>query len=275
NGGSNFTDNPRVRVERLAGGGWEPYADQSGELPVTLEFPQGSEVASYLLGDQQWHWTAHFETFIAPFDPGERPRATPPGTYRFVVDGMRREGGAAVPYAVESEPFEVSSWSGITVEDLRLEADRTVSFRIGPRSTYTVGGPGSDVDVVGAGPTIEAEIGPIDYPDSYPSTTQFIRERRTAYRDPDAPGDASRLEWFCFACSFRPWVDAGDAAGAEVTIVRADGSLERVAATPSGHRWVAARALGPGETAFVEAGGVLDEHGNFNGERSNEVSPDG
>jgi hypothetical protein len=39
NGGSNFTDNPAVTVQRQTEDGWEDYADQSGEIPVTLDFP--------------------------------------------------------------------------------------------------------------------------------------------------------------------------------------------------------------------------------------------
>src|SRR3712207_760223 len=31
-GGSNYTDDPRVRVERRVGDRWEPFADQSGEI---------------------------------------------------------------------------------------------------------------------------------------------------------------------------------------------------------------------------------------------------
>ncbi len=41
-------------------------------------------------------------------------------------------------------------WDGITVEDLRLEPNRTVSFQVGPRRVLE-----------------GEEIGPIDYPDSY------------------------------------------------------------------------------------------------------------
>jgi hypothetical protein len=271
NGGSNFTDNPVVRVERrVAGGEWRPYADQSGELPVTLEFPQGDEVASYLVGGQDWNWTAHFEAFVSPFDTGERPLATPAGSYRFVVDGMRRSGGAPQPYHLVSDVFEVRPWSGITVEDFRLEPDRTMSFRLGPRSTYAVGGTGSEVEVVGDGPALQAEIGPVDYPDSYDSPTRFVDSRRTAYRDPAAPGDASRLEWFCFACGFRPWIDAGDAARAFVRIrSAATGALiARVEARPQGDRWVTTRTLGPGETAVVAAGDVRDAYGNRNGAAS-------
>ena len=44
---------------------------------------------------------------------------------RFVVDGRRREGepAAPVPYHLESEPFSVGPWSGITVEDFRLDRE--------------------------------------------------------------------------------------------------------------------------------------------------------
>jgi hypothetical protein len=289
NGGSNFTDNPVVRVERqtvLAGraapGGeaeevarWVPYADQSGELPVTLEFPQGPDVPSYLTGGQQWRWTAHFEAFVSQFDTGQPgPPATLAGSYRFVVDGTRRTGGAPVPYHLTSEEFEVAPWSGITIDDFRLEPDRTMSFRVGPRSSYTVGGPSSDVDVVGDGPQLEAGIGPIDYPDSYDSPTRFVDDRRTAFRDPAAPGDPARLEWFCFDCSFRPWLDSGDAKTAFVTIRSAStGELvKRVRATPSGGRWATSRALAAGEVAVVEPGDVTDRHGDYNGAASAELS---
>ena len=81
-------------------GRWQPFADQSGELQVTLEFPQGTDVASYLSGDQEWRWTAHFEAFVSPFDPGERPRATPTGVYRFPrrrAQARERQGDALPP----------------------------------------------------------------------------------------------------------------------------------------------------------------------------------
>jgi len=269
NGGSNFTDNPQVRVERLTGAQWEPYADQSGEIPVTLEFPEGPDTASYATGSHEWHWTAHFEAFVSPFptgapsDSGTGPQATPAGTYRFVVDGMRRQGGQPVPYHLESQQFEVRPWSGILVEDFRLEPDNTMSFTIGPRHVYQV--TGGDLGV--GGPDISAEIGPIDYPDSYDSPIPFIRERRSFRRDPAAPGDAAQLEWYCFTCSFRPWIDAGDADAAEVRILDvSDGSIDVVPATeqPNG-RWSTQRRLGETEIASVAVGGVEDEWANYNG----------
>jgi hypothetical protein len=265
NGGSNYTDDPRVLVERRRGdGSWEPYADQSGELPVTLKFPSGTDVASYEQGGQVWRWTAHFEAFVSRFDTGERPIATPPGAYRFVVDGQRRSGGAVVPYHLASHEFQVRPWSGITVEDVRVDGDGRVSFRVGPRHSYNVkdgGGP----DIAGA------EIGPIDYPDSYASQVPFIKDEREAIRDPDARGDASKLEWYCFACTFRPWVDAGDASDATVTVVHPDGSRERVRASEQGGRWVTSRALAAGDSAFVGSGCVQDAHGDYNGLASGAV----
>ena len=100
---------------RRAGGGWEQWADQSGELPVTVEFPSGPEtVPGYAAGQQEWRWTAHFEAFVAPFDVGRPELATPAGTYKFVVSGERREGHAVVPYEIESETFEVAPWDGIS-----------------------------------------------------------------------------------------------------------------------------------------------------------------
>jgi hypothetical protein len=260
NGGSNFTDNPVVKVQRQVNGQWVDYADQSGELPVTLEFPQGQEVQSYLQGNQRWHWTAHFEAFASTFDTGERPIATPEGTYRFIVDGTRRQGGQAVPYHLESSMFEVRPWTGITIDDLRIER-RTVSFKVGPRRT---------INVTGGGPTIAAEIGPIDYPDSYASGAPFIRNQRTVMRDPAAPGDASKLEWFCFTCTFRPWADTGDALSARITIEK--GNLRRsFPAQRREGRWVLDRALQKGETAYVAAGDVIDGYGNINGADSQEV----
>jgi len=271
NGGSNFTDNPTVTVERLEGGSWEMYADGSGEIPVTLKYPQGTEVASYLEENQRWHWTAHFESFVSSFDLGDRPRATPAGSYRFHIEGERRDGGQVVPYEIDSRTFEVSPWSGITAEDLVLEPDRTLSFRVGPRTTYAVDNESSEIEVNGSGPPIEARIGPIDYPDSYDSDVRFIKNRRTAYRDPAAPGDASKLEWFCFTCSFRPWLDAGDAEETEVTIFDADGNATRVPAAQEGGRWVTTETLEPGELAVVERGGAADKWQNFNGAASNAV----
>jgi hypothetical protein len=262
NGGSNFTDNPRVEVQRLGAAGWQPYAGQSGEVPVTLRFPQGEDTQSYLEGGHEWHWTAHFEAFAANFDTIEGTRATPDGTYRFVVDGQRRAGGRAVPYHLASQPFAVRPWDGITVEDLRAERAGRISFTSGPRSKLTVSA---------GGPAIQAEIGPIDYPDSYTSPARFIDASRQAFRDPAAPTDPARLEWYCFRCSFRPWADAGRAEAAWLTIVGPDGTEERIRAQRRGERFFVSRPLRRGERAFVAAGDMVDEFGNTNGGPSAEI----
>ncbi|HEX6117382.1 MAG TPA: hypothetical protein VFY99_09795 [Solirubrobacterales bacterium] len=245
-GGSNYTDDPEVQVLRRTADGWEQWADQSGELPVTVEFPSGLESApGYAAGQQEWRWTAHFEAFVAPFDVGRPERATPAGTYKFVVAGERREGGAVVPYEIESKTFEVLPWDGITVSDLRADPGGTVSFA-----------------ATGPEPSAEGATGSVDYPDSYagdPRAAQFIRDERTTLT---ARGES---ETFCFTCSFRPWLDSGEAARARVTFVGAGGEAEDVAATRQGDRWVTERALGEGESAFVGAGCVEDEYGNFNG----------
>jgi hypothetical protein len=257
NGGSNFTDNPEVRVQRQVDGEWEDYADGSGEVPVTLKFPQADEMPAYLSGAQRWEWTAHFEAFAANFDPGGG-RATPEGTYRFAVRGLHRQGGQAVPYTIESRPFEVRPWGGITVEDLRVDPSGRASFHVGPRSVR---------EWAQDGPPVTAQIGPIDYPDTYDSPTRFVRLTRFARRDPQAPEDPTRLEWYCFTCSFRPWADTGDAATVMFTI-----GSEQVPGILEDGRWRSARPLEPGETAFVAAGGVQDFFGNVNGQASQEVT---
>ncbi|MGH2978392.1 MAG: hypothetical protein ACRDLQ_01985, partial [Solirubrobacterales bacterium] len=262
NGGSNFTDDPRVEVQRLSGGEWTSYAGQSGEIPVTLRFPEGQNAQSYLEGGHEWAWTAHFEAFAANFDTIEGVRATPDGIYRFVVNGLRREGGQPAPYHLESEPFRVDPWDGITVEDLKVERAGRISFTVGPRRKLTVSS---------GGPTIQAEIGPIDYPDSYASPTGFVDDARQAFRDPQAPGDPALLEWYCFRCSFRPWADSGRPERAWLTVARSDGTQERIRAQRRGDRFFVSRPLRRGERAYVAAGDVTDAFGNLNGEQSASV----
>jgi hypothetical protein len=255
NGGSNFTDNPNVKVQRQVNGEWSDFADQSGEIPVTVKYPQGEDVQSYLQGDQNWIWTAHFEAFATKYDLGMAGHelATPAGTYRFVVDGERRDGGARRPYHLESSTFEVKPWSGITVSDVRRDPGGRISFKVGPQHTYTVGG-------------TAAEIGPIDYPDSYSSPARFIKNERTAYTDPAAPADPAKFEWYCFTCTFRPWADSGDVEVAYLTIVDPRGRLYRYKAKErSGNRFYVQRTLRPREQAYVRAGDVRDQYGNLNG----------
>ncbi len=263
NGGSNYTDNPDVHVQRLVSGRWRDYADQSGEIPVTVKYPGSGDMPAYLTGGQRWEWTATFEAFVSRFDVGSGGLATPAGTYRFVVDGQRREGAppAARPYRVESRAFAVKPWSGVTVDAPSVEPDRTLSFAVGPRHSFDAAAPG--------GGTVRAEIGPIDYPDTYKSPVRFIKDERLPMFDPAAPTDPSKIEWYCLTCSFRPWLDSGDATSARVTFVSARGRERVVRATKRGDgRWRTAGALRPGESAYVPAGAVRDAWGDYNGART-------
>ena len=176
-----------------------------------------------------------------------------------MVDGRRRQGGRSVPYHVESEPFQVDVWEGITVEDLRAERAGRISFTVGPRRNLTVSS---------GGPAIQAEIGPIDYPDSYASPARFIDETREAFRDPAAPADPALLEWFCFSCSFRPWADVGHPEAAWLTVTRSDGTQQKIRAQRRGDRFFVSRTLKRGERAHVAVGDVIDSFGNVNGEPS-------
>jgi Neutral/alkaline non-lysosomal ceramidase, N-terminal len=270
NGGSNYTDMPNVVVQRRRGSQWEEYATMDGELPVTLKFPSAGELPAYRQGGFDFQWTAHFEAFVSRFPLGDRPQATPPDTFRFVVDGKRRQGGSVKSYHLESRPFQVKRWSDVRVEDLRSDGG-VVSFRVGPRHHYPL-------PRVGGGDPVVSEIGPIDYPDSYSSSmrAKFIDPRRHAFRDPVDPNDPTRWEWYCrpnpdddsikkHGCSFRPWADTGDLVRAIVTFVDAKGGVHRVKAHKEGDRWVAERKLGAGEAAYVESGDACDEWENFNG----------
>jgi hypothetical protein len=252
-GGSNYTDDPQVVVERRAGERWTDEADMTGELPVTLEFPQGPELPSYRTGGHHWRWTAHFEAFASAFDTGRGRPATPAGEYRFAVRGHRRAAGGVAPYELVSESFRVRPWSGIEVEDLRVDPDGRASFRTGPRSTRLLG-------------ELAARIGPIDYPDSYASPARFVGVGWTGVRDPAAPDDPDRIEWYCDTCSFRPWLDFGEAERAAFTFVAADGTRRPVAARLEDGRWTSAEALAGGERALVARGAVRDRFGNFNGQ---------
>ena len=97
-GGSNFTDNPRVKVEREVQGTWQDWAGQSGEIPVTVEYPEGPDTPSYETGSFEWRWTAHFEAFAARFETIEGVRATPAGA--LPLRGRRRAAHGRRPGAL-------------------------------------------------------------------------------------------------------------------------------------------------------------------------------
>ena len=246
-GGSNYTDDPRVRVQRRVKGEWVDYADQSGEVPMTVKYPKPEEMPAHETGSYRWEWTAHFEAFNSDVaDLGERPASTPAGTYRFAVEGVSRKGKKPVKYRLYSDSFQVSPWDGITVEDARLDGSERLGFAVGPKTT----------------------VGPIDYPDTYSSPAPFIAHNRTFVRDPAAPDDASRFEWYCLECSFRPWADTGEVDCAQATVVHADGSVQRARAEEDGDRWTVPARVEPGAVALVQPGGVRDGFDEANGSAS-------
>jgi hypothetical protein len=180
-----------------------------------------------------------------------------------------------VPYVVRSRAFDVRRWDGITVSSLRRDSARRLSFEVGPVSTYKLptaaagGGSRIETRVEGAGSgDVVARVGPIDYPDSYKSPARFINPARTVMRDPTAPNDPSRFEWYCFDCSFRPWADTGHVRRAVVTVISRRGRVRRVCARERDGRWAARVRLRSGSLALVERGGVRDGFGQINAKRS-------
>ena len=128
-GGSTAVDNPTVHVERLRGNRWIPYADHSGEVPTMVALPRGAAgMVDAWTGVHEWRWTAAFEAFDAFPAPVVEGGQVPDGTYRFVVEGVQRSGGTDVPYRLESRPFRVRPWTGVTAGDARVEPDGGVSF---------------------------------------------------------------------------------------------------------------------------------------------------
>jgi hypothetical protein len=261
-GGNNYTDNPEVRVERKVGDRWVTFADQSGEVPVTLKYPTSSPegVVTYRAGGQAWKWTATFEAFVSRFpliDPdGRTYAATPAGTYRFVVDGRWRKGGADKPYTRISDPFEVRPWDGITVEDARVDADGRVTFAAGPtneRKEQTVRRTARPPFAPGNAP-VTFRIGPVDYPDTVRDQKATGARFLDDVRGYSGTG-VDEVEHYCLDCSFRPWLDATNRLVATVEI---GGSRERLGPDSSG-RFRSRRALGPGQRATIE---IVDAWGN-------------
>jgi Neutral/alkaline non-lysosomal ceramidase, N-terminal len=263
-GGNNYTDNPQVTVERQdATGNWVPFADQSGEVPVTLKYPQSSEgtfdpaaiaegVVGYHAQPQEWRWTATFEAFVSRFalvDPqGHEYSATPTGTYRFVVNGLWRKGNADVAYTRISNQFQVKPWSGITVDGAGTDSSGHVVFSAGPthqiaeRTARNTSRPPFNA---GNAP-YTFSIGPVDFPDT--AKDQKATGARFLNNVRGYSGTSpSEVEHYCLDCSFRPWLDATDRVVAAVTI---GGKTEIVHPDGDGHFRTNA-VLAPGQTATI------------------------
>ena len=243
-GGSNATDNPVVRVERLVDGEWVPFADQSGEVQTKVEFPNGvNAFADTYSGNQEWIWTANFEAFNAlPAGIG----STPEGEYRFVVEGTYRsqpafDGG----YEVVSEPFTVSGWDGINVRGL----------------------------TVGDGGSVSFEVDPIQYPKTYESEFSYVQSSGKTPQGDDVIKTDELGRSFCTTCSFRPWASGSTVSSAKITVVRADGTTEKVEASRGDDgKWHADARLYEGDEAFVDRGDVVDGYGETNGEKTSSVA---
>jgi hypothetical protein len=226
-GGSNYTDNPTVVVERLEEGAWVAAATQEGgEVVVTLDYgsPSPQAALNWLSGGYTYTWTATFEAFDR----------TEPGAYRFVVDGHHRRGRQANPYGVVSRPFEVRPWTGIQVGDIQV-TDGSVSLVVGGHGAENPPGPH----------TIPADH--IRYPFTYASPVPFIAT---------AMSDMAGYR-YCWRCSFRPWAPHGKVTQVLVT---AGGNTAQAAIV--GGRWVADLDVPEGTAVQVR---VVDEFGSTNG----------
>ncbi|MGH2691653.1 MAG: neutral/alkaline non-lysosomal ceramidase N-terminal domain-containing protein [Actinomycetota bacterium] len=250
-GGSNWTDNPVVTVERLTDEGWETFATQEGgEIVLTLHYDSYASDAplQWLTGGKTYEWTATYEVF----------EETPPGTYRFVVDGHHRSDRTANPYHLESDTFDVAVWTGIAAHDLLVSGSSgTALFAVDGVELST---PEAQLET-----DEDALLAPneVHYPDTYDSDLDFISSGLDA-RDPHR---------YCYRCTFRPWADSGHIVSAVLTVIRSDGSTDRYEAKLEGEVWVASGLdLAAGDVVVVAAGDVTDEYGNVNGSPSNEVS---
>lgn len=261
-GGSNYTDLPDVQVERKVGGQWVPFANGEGEVQYRVNFPKiGADLASYRAGSFEWVYNASFETQnsdIRLTDAlGNDATQTPAGTYRFVIEGKRREGAPITveSYRLESDPFEVLPWDGITVHDLRVEPNGKISFEVGPTNAYTFG---NDTLTVAA----------VDYPDSYtgspfPQIINNVKERRYS---------GAHSELFCLRCSFRPRAERAEVVSAVLTGVNPSGETFDLPAVrqPDG-RFLTTNAIGSSQCARLDPGRVVDSFGERNQEGLAEV----
>jgi hypothetical protein len=166
------------------------------------------------------------------------------------VKGLWRRGGQTVEYERESEPFTVSPWSGITVEDAKVNEAGQVSFNAGPTHSITENRVRESARP-DYGP-LTFEIGPVDFPDiaqdQAASGTRFLNDLRGYSGDQPT----NQFEHYCLDCSFRPWLDATGDVTATLEITRARGGKKKETLKPDASgAFVSKSALRTGDTAKV------------------------
>ena len=256
----------RSRVERevAAGSGdvRRPVRRDPGDAGVPAGRGRRRATCS---GDQRWPWTAHFEAFVAPFDTGsDRSRPRPATTASSSTACTARAGAARFPTTSNRGRSRSAPWSGITVEDLRLEDDRTVSFKVGPRRVQIGRRPGRR-------PGRRARHRGRDRADRLPGLLRiavaFIRLPADRLSRPGSAGRRleARVVLLHLQLPARGSMPAtpprrlGHDPRRRRLRPRDPGRPRR---RPLGH---VTRSLRRGEHAFVEAGRVTDAFGNFNG----------
>lgn len=267
-GGSNWTDQPIVQVQRLAVDvakghpvglphpsgklrgnerdkeQWQTVATQEGgEIATLLTYDSVASTAplEWLTGGKSYQWTAVWET----------PETTVPGTYRMIVTGAHRRDRAPQPYTLTTNTFTVTPWQGLQVRDLSV-AGNTANFEVRGIEATT---PSNQW----VGPIAALPANQVRYPYRNTAAVPFLSGTLTE-RGPFR---------FCFRCTFRAWAFTGQVTSAAVTVDRAAGGSQTYPASfdgsPNGSRWVASGlALQPGDTVRVAPGQVLDEFGNRN-----------
>lgn len=202
-GGNPQVDNPQVVVQKRCDGadflpnpvyphlalncaaadeeGFAVFAEQSGEVPTRVFWPQGLPgVVSTYAGQYSWVWLADFEAYEAfPSRLGD----TPLGDYRFVISGCINDGLDA--------PQE--NLTGRLGSALRALAPDQVDELVD--ANFSDGCPGGSrpYQLKSTVFSVQPFTGP-QAPVSYESAFPYVQE----------PAPAERVR-YCEQCSFRPW----------------------------------------------------------------------
>ncbi|MGH8481567.1 MAG: hypothetical protein ACRES8_03815, partial [Nevskiaceae bacterium] len=228
--------NPRVVVERLVDGQWQPFADQTGEVQARVHWPQGVEgVAMTYAGQQEWQWSANFEAYEAfPARLG----STPAGSYRFAVAGCinsELQAGAmerVTAFLVGLLPQALAELAGLAPDACPSGAS-AYAFTSEPFAVEAAAELVTGVEL-DAGGDLTIQVSPRSIPQTYASVFPYV----------NAGDDNGR---FCKECSFRPW--AASTAG-PVAVAVETGSVVHDA-VPEGEFWLADVNLLPGQVATI------------------------